>query len=71
MGEKLSPGRKKALSRLSETETQLIGTELTAAAWLVAKGLAVRHRFNRFSITEAGRLAQLRTRPAKENEGHG
>lgn len=57
MTEKLSPSRKKALSRLSEEPTLLVGTELTAAAWLVMKGYAVRHRLNHYSLTPAGRRA--------------
>lgn len=57
MAEKLSPARLKTLARLSDNETQLAGTELAAAAWLTMKGLAVRHRFNRFTITDLGRAA--------------
>lgn len=58
MAEKMSPARKKALSRLSTEPTLLVGTELTAAAWLVMKGLAHRHRMNHFTITPAGSAAR-------------
>ncbi|MGO4405982.1 hypothetical protein AB4Z10_17170 [Bosea sp. RAF48] len=66
MAEKLSPTRRKALNRLSTEPTLLIGTELTAAAWLVMKGLAHRHRLNHFTITPAGSAARAALEPRDE-----
>lgn len=64
MREKLTKARRAALNRLADHPVLLIGTELTAAAWLVMKGFAVRHRLNHFTITEAGRAALNEARDA-------
>lgn len=66
MAERLSPARQKALCRLSTEPTLLSGTELTAAAWLVMKGYAHKHRLNHFSLTPSGSAIRAALNEARD-----
>lgn len=71
MPDVLTKTRRRVLEGLSEQPRLIVGTDLTAAAWLAKNGYAVRHRLNHFSATPTGiEVAQQRpTDPASRRDG--
>lgn len=50
----LTANRRRVLETLSDQPKLVVGTDLTAAAWLAKNGYAIRHRLNHFTATDAG-----------------